>query len=90
MDRIIIDGSRITGREDFFCCFRSQLGEEHLMGSNLDALHDALTSLSAHTIIEIRCQDRLAETLGAYWKRVLWMLNDCLDENRNLNLQFHE
>ena len=87
MNRIIIDGSRIGSREEFFEVLRQQIGADLLIGSNLDALSDVLTSLSQHTVIEIRGQQQLAESLGDYWKKVLWMLNDCLDENENLELE---
>ncbi len=85
-NRIIIDGSRIGSREDFFEVLRLQIGAERLIGTNLDALHDALTSLTVHTVIEIHNEPDLEAVLGDYWKKVLWMLNDCLDENSNLEL----
>ena len=90
MNRIIIDGNLIGTREDFFEALRRQIGEDLLCGSNLDALHDALTALSAHTVIEIKNESHLTEFLGDYWKHVLWMFNDCLDENENLKLEYTE
>lgn len=87
MDRIRIDGSCISSREELFQALRGQLGEDRLMGSNLDALYDVLTSITSHTIIEIRHADQLEDHLGEYWKRILWMINDCLDENENLKLE---
>ena len=85
-DRIIIDGNRIGSREELFDALRMQLGENRLIGSNLDALHDVLTSLTHHTVIEIRGGQKLEEALGDYWKRLMWLLNDCLDENRDLEV----
>ena len=90
MNRIVIDGNSISSRESLFHALRSQLGEDRLAGNNLDALHDALTSITVHTVIEVRNQAKLAETLGDYWKRIFWMLNDCLDENRDLKLELTE
>ena len=46
-----------------------------------------LASLTVHTVIEIHDETKLAAVLGDYWKKVLWMLNDCLDENENLELE---
>lgn len=86
MDKIMIDGSTVLSREDFFETVRRQVGDSRLIGSNLDALHDALTSLTTHTVLEIQGESQLAETLGDYWKRILWCINDCLDENENLKL----
>lgn len=82
----MIDGSTVLSREDFFETVRRQVGASRLIGSNLDALHDALTSLTTHTVLEIQGESQLAETLGDYWKRILWCINDCLDENENLKL----
>ena len=90
MNRIVIDGNTIDSRESLFHALRSQLGEDLLTGNNLDALHDALTSITVHTVIEVRNQAKLAETLGDYWKRMFWMLNDSLDENRDLKLELTE
>lgn len=90
MNRIIIDGCLIDSKEAFFHSLRSQLGANLLTGSNLDALHDALTSITVHTVIEVRNQAKLAETLGDYWKRIFWLLSDCLDENRDLKLELTE
>ena len=87
MNRIIIDGSCIGSREEFFEALRQQIGAALLIGSNLDALYDVLTSLTVHTVIEIHDETKLAAVLGDYWKKVLWMLNDCLDENENLELE---
>ena len=86
MNRIVIDGNHIDSIETFFHILRSQLGEDGLIGSNLDALHDVLTSIT----IEIRNQAKLADTLGDYWKRIFWLLSDCLDENRDLKLDLTE
>ena len=90
MNRIVIDGNTIDSRESLFHALRSQLGEDLLTGNNLDALHDALTSITVHTVIEVKSQAKLSETLGDYWKRMFWMLNDCLDENRDLKLELTE
>ena len=90
MNRIVIDGNHIASIETFFHILRSQLGEDRLIGSNLDALHDVLTSITVHTVIEIRNQAKLADTLGDYWKRIFWLLSDCLDENRDLKLDLTE
>ena len=90
MNRIIIDGNSIRSREDFFDAVRSQVGKDRLPGSNLDALHDVLTSITVHTAIEIQNRHLLEEVLGDYWKRIFWVLTDCLDENRDLKLEFTE
>lgn len=87
---IIIDGSSVGSRQDFFDKFRHSLGADVLIGSNLDALHDALTSISCPTDITILSRPALEEVLGDYWNRVFSMLMDCLDENCELSLSFEE
>lgn len=89
MNRIILDGTVIDSREAFFAAVRSQAGEDLMPGSNLDALYDCLTSLNVHTVIEVHSESGLQQALGDYWKRVLWVINDCLDENKDLELQIH-
>jgi RNAse (barnase) inhibitor barstar len=86
MNRIVIDGLQIDSKEALFRTLREQLGEDRMTGSNLDALHDVLTSITVHTIIEVWNESELKDSLGDYWKKVLWMLNDCLDENENIKL----
>ena len=88
--KIIIDGADVTGREDFFDKFRQQLGEDVLIGSNLDALHDVLTSITCPTDITILSRPALEERLGDYCSRVFSVLMDCLDENCELSLSFSE
>jgi len=85
---IIIDGADVTCREEFFGKFRHYLGESVLIGSNLDALHDALTSITFPTDITILSRPSLEESLGEYWDAAYSMLMDCLDENCELSLSF--
>ena len=87
MNRLIIDGNTIHSREEFFETLRTQLGESRLTGSNLDALYDALTSITQHTVIEVKNKPQLENSLGEYWQKITWVLNDCLEENRDLKLE---
>ena len=86
MNRITIDGSHIESREHLFQSLREQIGEDRLIGSNLDALYDVLTAFTEYTELEVFYEDRLTSNLGDYWKKLLWVINDCLDENENLKL----
>ena len=87
MNRLIIDGNTIRSKENFFDAMRTQLGEDRLIGSNLDALYDVLTSITCHTVIEIINRPQLEESLGDYWQKIFWVLSDCLEENRDLKLE---
>ena len=90
MNRIIIDGNIIDSRDAFFNTVRSQVGADKLVGSNLDALHDVLTSITVHTVIEVQNRRLLEAALGDFWKRIMWVLTDCIDENRDLKLELME
>jgi len=83
-------GSTIVTKDDFYQCLRNQLGPELLSGSNLDALHDALTSLDTPADLTIVCRSLLEENLGSYWDRAYSMFMDCLDENSELTVSFGE
>ena len=85
---IIVDGGAVNSRDEFFSTMRSQLGENILIGNNLDALHDALTSITCPTDITVLNRSSLESVLGDYWNRVFSMLMDCLDENCELSLSF--
>ena len=87
---IIIDGSQVTSKEEFFSVLRNQIGEDVLIGSNLDALHDALTSLTAPSDITIVERELLEQNLGTYWEKIYEVLMDCLDENYDLSVSFEE
>ena len=87
---IIIDGSKIASREDFYESLRAQLGKDLLIGSNLDALHDALTSLTTPSDITIMERDLLEQSLGDYWGKIYEVLMDSLDENFDLSVSFEE
>lgn len=85
---ITIDGSLIGSREEFFASVRSQLPPGISMASNLDALHDALTSISGFTTLCILGEEILEANLGREWTRIVRVINDSLDENYNLSLEY--
>lgn len=89
-NEIIIDGAAVSDRASFYDILRAQLGSDVLIGSNLDALHDVLTSITCPTDITILDRPALEESLGEYWNAVYSMLMDCLDENCELSLSFEE
>ncbi len=87
-NEIIIDGAAVSDKSSFYETLRAQLGGDILIGSNLDALHDALTSITCPTDITILSRPALEEALGEYWDAAYAMLMDCLDENCELSLSF--
>lgn len=87
---ITIDGSLIGNREEFLEAVRKQLPYGILMASNLDAMHDALTTISSFTTLQILGEEILEANLGRDWPRILRVIQDSLDENYNLSLEFGE
>ena len=86
--KIVIDGSLITTKEEFFDFMRLSLGSDLLIGSNLDALHDALTTVSYSAEFIVEGRDLLEHNLGSFWDKVCEVFNDALDENYNISLSF--
>ena len=86
--KIVIDGSLITTKEEFYDFMRLSLGSDLLMGSNLDALHDALTTVSYSAEFIVEGRDLLEHNLGSFWEKVCEVFNDALDENYNISLSF--
>ena len=86
--KIVIDGSLITTKEEFYDFMRLSLGSDLLMGSNLDALHDALTTVSYSAEFVVDGQSLLEHNLGSFWDKVCEVFNDSLDENYNISLSF--
>ena len=86
--KIVIDGSLITTKEEFYEFMRLSLGSDLLIGSNLDALHDALTAVSYSAEFIVEGQSLLEHNLGSFWDEVCEVFNDSLDENYNISLSF--
>lgn len=86
--KIVIDGSLITTKEEFYEFMRLSLGSDLLIGSNLDALHDVLTAVSYSAEFIVEGQNLLEHNLGSFWDKVCEVFNDSLDENYNISLSF--
>ena len=86
--KIVIDGSLITTKEEFYEFMRLYLGSDLLTGSNLDALHDALTTVSYSAEFIVEGQSLLEHNLGSFWDKVCEVFSDSLDENYNISLSF--
>lgn len=87
---IIVDGSQVSSRGEFYDAIRIQIGGDLLIGNNLDALHDALTSITEPSDITIIERRLLEQNLADYWEKIYKVLMDCLDENYNLSVSFEE
>lgn len=81
---IRIDARELTERERAHACLRAALESRDYIGSNLDALHDVLTSIChpTHIVLENISAARAAE--NSYLPRVLGVLTDAAIENPHL------
>ena len=86
--KIVIDGSLITTKEEFYEFMRLSLGSDLLIGANLDALHDALTTVSYSAEFIVEGRDLLEHNLGSFWDKVCEVFHDALDEHYNISLSF--
>ena len=53
-------------------------------------MHDALTTISSFTTLRILGAEILEVSLGRDWPRIVRVIQDSLDENYNLSLEFGE
>ena len=63
---ITIDANEFVTKHEMHAALRAALGEENYYGSNLDALHDKLTSICEPTTIVIKNWSFAARRLGEY------------------------
>ena len=93
MQKFVIDGEKITSKNEFFDLAFRQLPLPDWCGRNLDALHDAITCdiLPKEPLkIEILFPDAFREHLGAYADAVMGMLADIASEDRRFTLTINE
>lgn len=81
-----LDCARIQNRDDLFRLFREALPGE--FGSNLDALHDSLTSLPMRTELTLVNWNSAEEVLGRYAMMLKRMLTDAETENPLLTIHY--
>ena len=81
-----IDASGFGSREETHAALRAALGSENYIGSNLDALHDCLTSVCEPVTIRIFNWSAAARRLGEYADRLWRVLDDSVGENPMLTV----
>ena len=82
MRELTVDAALFTSKRDTHAALRAVLGGENYYGSNLDALHDCLTSVSEPVSLRIIHWSRAVKNLGAYADALWHTLDDSADENR--------
>ncbi|MBR5714742.1 MAG: barstar family protein [Clostridia bacterium] len=83
---ITIDANEFVTKHEMHAALRAALGEENYCGSNLDALHDKLTSICEPTTIVIKNWSFAARRLGEYADGLWHVLDDSADENPNIKV----
>lgn len=81
-----VDANRFVTKAEMHAALRRVLGEENYMGSNLDALHDCLTSVCTPVTLRIYNWGSASRHLGRYADLLWHVLYDSSEENRNLSI----
>lgn len=83
---ILLDGRRFASKEAAHRYLRHKLGGFAYQGTNLDALHDALTSLPPCRL-RLRRAGALRHAAEGYGARVLRVILDSARENPGISLR---
>ncbi|MDO5540877.1 MAG: barstar family protein [Eubacteriales bacterium] len=73
MKKILIDGKKISSKEQLFEVLKGQLQSDEFHGNNLDALYDVLTDHAEPVELEVVHPGDLREKLGEYADRFMRM-----------------
>ena len=84
---ILLSGDTIDSREALFNYFRKELGEDKLIGSNLDALYDVLSTVSEETVIEVINEYHLEKSLGKTYAGLISVLLDAEKDNDSVSIK---
>lgn len=84
MEYIIIEGSQIKSRDDFYDFAEKHVARSTHFGRNLDALYDELSGRSIS--FEIRDFDKMKESLSDYADKICEVIRDSGEENGKVNL----
>ncbi|MBO4563055.1 MAG: barstar family protein [Clostridia bacterium] len=81
-----VDARDFITKHEMHASLRAVLGEENYWGSNLDALHDCLTSIAEPTELYIKNWSFAMRRLGDYANRLWHVLDDASRENPNIRI----
>lgn len=84
MRKLMVNARDFVTREAMHEAMRKALEEENYWGSNLDALHDCLTSIFEPTELRVINWSYAATQLRGYSDGLWRVLSDSSDENSNL------
>ena len=87
MNLVILDGKKITSKEQLHKILARELGFPEWYGGNLDALYDCLTDIRESAGIHVLHSDALYENLGPMTHGLLRVLRDAAAENSELYVE---
>lgn len=76
--KIILDGKKMTSKEETHTYLKETFGFPDYYGKNLDALHDCLTEMGG-VEIEFQNMDAMLDALGKYGEKLLQVLRDSIE-----------
>ena len=83
--KLILDGEKISSKDELHKLMESVLDFPEWYGGNLDALYDCLTDLMEEVDIHLQNIEAFHQNLGEYADKLLRVLHDA--EQANLNIQ---
>jgi RNAse (barnase) inhibitor barstar len=84
---VTVDAGLFTDTESVHEAFRKALGREDYVGSNLDALHDILTTTFSSTTLRVVNFAAAERTLGEYAASLRRVLTDSAEQNSCLRVE---
>lgn len=84
---VILDGSRMTGREALWDYLKEALLLPVYCGRNLDALYDVLTEHRRPLVIKLINREQMETALGRYGESLLETMVEAAEENGYLDIQ---
>lgn len=84
MNIIILDGSKMTSKEEAHSYLKEIFNFPGYYGKNLDALWDMLTSISEPIAIKLINEYCMTEYLGPYGQALIKVFTDAQRENPNI------
>jgi ribonuclease inhibitor len=83
---IIIDGKKITNKEELYTNLKAQINSIEFFGNNLDALWDILSTIDSEIIIHIKDFDELKKNLGVYADSLMQVFLDLQEINNKVRI----
>ncbi len=88
IEKITVDAAGFTDVPSVHAALKAAIGEKNYFGNNLDALHDALTSICRRTRITVTNFARAYERLDDYAAKLAAVLAVSAAENPVLSVVF--